>query len=287
MRLTYRAAHPEDLPECLEVFHDSVSDMRLRHNLGAASPVSPWRMEMMRHYLATGFFHVAQGEGRIVGFASAILRQHLWFLCGFWVRPGWQQQHVGMPLLRSVMQDGRQAGAGTFFVWSSIDLPAMAAYLKSGMLPGTQILMLEGLPRLSAPLSDYAAAPLSPEVASALDEDVLGIRREMDHALLQRLGWQARQVVHRGTPVGYYYVHDGAVAPAAWTEARHAAGVLTLACREASEDMPAQIMVPGMNHDALRFGFESGLRLTGFAHLLTSAPFGHLERYLPSGPGLF
>ena len=42
-----------------------------------------------------------------------------------------------------------------------------------------------------------------------------------------------------------------------------------------------------MNHDALRFCFGAGLRLTGFAHLFTSAPFGQLEQYLPSGPALF
>ena len=45
--------------------------------------------------------------------------------------------------------------------------------------------------------------------------------------------------------------------------------------------------VPGMNHDAMQFALRSGLRLTGFSHLLTSAPFGHLDRYLPSGPALF
>jgi hypothetical protein len=46
-------------------------------------------------------------------------------------------------------------------------------------------------------------------------------------------------------------------------------------------------MVPGMNHAALRYAFGAGMRLTSYAHLLTSAPFGHLERYLPSGPQLF
>jgi hypothetical protein len=42
-----------------------------------------------------------------------------------------------------------------------------------------------------------------------------------------------------------------------------------------------------MNHAALRFALDSGLRLTGFNHLLISAPFAHLEQYIPSGPSLF
>jgi hypothetical protein len=78
------------------------------------------------------------------------------------------------------------------------------------------------------------------------------------------------------------------VGPAAWTEGRHAEAVMTLACREAAaEDSVAVMMVPGMNYDALRFAFRVGLRLTSYAHALTPAAFGHLERYLPSGPQFF
>jgi hypothetical protein len=63
---------------------------------------------------------------------------------------------------------------------------------------------------------------------------------------------------------------------------------LTLACRDAAAMAPSiRLAIPGINHAALRFAFESGLRLTSFAHLLATAPFGRLEQYLPSGPSLF
>jgi hypothetical protein len=42
-----------------------------------------------------------------------------------------------------------------------------------------------------------------------------------------------------------------------------------------------------MNHTALRYALAVGLRLTGFAHLLTNAPLLRLPYYLPSGPALF
>jgi len=42
-----------------------------------------------------------------------------------------------------------------------------------------------------------------------------------------------------------------------------------------------------MNHEALRFAFASGLRLTGHSHLLTTGPFGRMDCYLPSGAYLF
>ena len=290
MDVTYRAARVEDLAACLDLFQESVSDMRLRHNLPSRPQLDgAQRLEMYRHFLSTGIFHVAEADGRLVAFASAIVRQHLWFLSGFWALPGMQQRHIGMHLLRGVWDAGRHAGATTFFVWSSIDLPAMAAYMKVGMLPGSQILFLEGTPLLEAEASlGYVTELLRADLAGTLDETVLGIRRDMDHDLLIRSGWHARQVMHAGQAVGYYYVHDGTIGPAAWTDAAHASALLTLACREApAADSRLTLMIPGMNHAALRFGFDSGLRLTGFAHLLMSAPFGHLERYLPSGPGLF
>jgi hypothetical protein len=42
-----------------------------------------------------------------------------------------------------------------------------------------------------------------------------------------------------------------------------------------------------MNHAALRYALNAGLRLTGFAHLLASAPFERMAFYLSSGPSLF
>jgi hypothetical protein len=37
----------------------------------------------------------------------------------------------------------------------------------------------------------------------------------------------------------------------------------------------------------LNFALRSGLKLTAYAHLLTTAPFGQMDKYLASGPSLF
>ena len=290
MEINYRPARLEDLPACIDVFQESFSDMLKRHNLplpqvlGAAR-----RLEVFEHCFSTGIFHVAEARGRIIAFAAAILRDHLWFLSAFWARPRSQQSHVGMQLLRGVWEAGKQSGATTFFVWSSIDLPAMAAYMKLGMLPGSQMLVFEGAPQLKADAAaGYTAEPLRRSAAMKLDELVLGVRRGVDHEVFIRAAWQGRQVLRDGEVVGYYYVHEGIISPAAWADRRHACALLTLACREASAD-GAQVlmMVPGMNHDTIRFGFDSGLRLVKFEHLFMSASFGRLEQYLPSGAPLF
>ena len=286
MDITYREARPEDLPECVHLFTESVGDMRKRHNLPSPpQPRGAAQLAVYQHILSTGFFHVAQEGERIAAFACAILRDRLWFLSGFWARPQIQQRHIGMPLLRRVWDAGRQAGATTYFVWSSVDLPAMAAYLKMGMLPGTQIMVFDGTPAAAKPAPvAYTTQPLTKAVAMAIDKVMLGTRREGDHDFMVRSGWQGTQVLRAGIGVGYYYLHEGLVGPAAWTHPRHADAVLALAC---SGQQHVSLFIPGMNHDALQFSLAAGLRLTGFVHLLMTSPFGHLDRYLPSGPALF
>ena len=287
MEITYREARPEDLPECVHLFNETVDDLRKRHNIPAPQQsVSPAaRLAIYQHILSTGIFHVAVDGQRIVAFACANLRDRLWFLSGFWVRPASQNRHVGMGLLRRVWDAGRQAGATTYFVWASVDLPAMAAYLRLGMLPGTQILAFEGAPKVTVLASAaYTTQPLNKAVAMGLDKVMLGARREQDHDYLMRAGWQGTQVMRGGIGVGYYYLHDGVIGPAAWTHPRHSDALLALACGGQPQ---VKISAPGMNHDAIQFALAAGLRLTGFSHLLTTSPFGHLDRYLPSGPAIF
>jgi hypothetical protein len=57
-----------------------------------------------------------------------------------------------------------------------------------------------------------------------------------------------------------------------------------------AEEIPETInlfLTAGINHAGIHFALQTGLRLTGYAHLLTSAPFGRMEQYIPSGPSLF
>jgi len=287
MDVTVREAQPEDLPELISLFNESVADMRRRHNLPEPQQqLSPARRLLVyQHIMAHGIFHLAEQNGKPVAFACANLRDRLWFLSGFWARPAVQKQHIGMQVLRKVWEEGRQRGATTYFVWASSDLPAMAAYMKLGMLPGTQILAFEGTPSVKRPApATYTTEPLNKSVAMGLDKVMLGARREEDHDHMLRAGWEGVQVMRGGIGVAYYYMHDGYFGPAAWTHPRHADAVMALACQGREQ---VSMGVPGMNHDAIQFALAAGLRLTGHAHLLTTSPFGHLERYVPSGPYFF
>ncbi len=290
MEIQYRPAHPEDVPDMADLFLEAVSNMLARNNITAALPPRPAVLRAYEHVRATGIFHVAEIEGRIAAIAGAIVRDHLWYLSAFWARPDLQRQGIGMPLLKAVRNAGQEAGATVFFTWASVDSAAMAAYMKLGMVPGYPILLFEGMPqKLPSVASVYEVAALEKSQAMALDQEIRATGREADHDFwLNGLGLQGRQVIRAKEVVGYYYLSPGGIGPVVWKNSQDGEAVLTLACREATTTMPQiRLSVPGINHFALRFAFDSGLRFTSFAHFLTTAPFGHMTHYLPSGPSLY
>lgn len=288
--IRYRAAHMADVPEMVEVYLESLRDMRARHGVPPADRSAATMTLAYQHVISTGVFRVAESKGRIVAIAGAAIRDHLWFLSAFWTRPGFQGRGVGMPLLRQTHEEGAAAGATVFFTWASPDRTALFAYMKLGMLPSHGIFVFEGAPgRLPPVPTGYEAAALEESTAGRLDLAVRGTRREVDHRFWSGpAGLVGRQV--RGTDelVGYYYLSDGKVGPAAWTSARDAEALLILAAHE-SMAVAGRVgfAIPGVNHVALRFAVASGLQLVSVNQFMTSAAFGDMQRYLPSGPLLY
>jgi hypothetical protein len=292
--IIYRAAREEEIPAALDLFLEAVGHLYRRHNLEVPPPPRPAVESAYRHIFKTGIFRVAETDGRLVAVCHAVVRDALWFLSGFWARPELVAGGVGGRLLREVWREGEAAGARKFFVWSSMDQTAIASYLKAGMLPGYQVFTFSGAAGSLCDAPDapagYAVELLSLETACAIDGEVREARREEDHRYwLSEVKLEGRQVRRGGRLVGYYYFKGDAFGAAAWTDAEAGAALLTLGCREAAaQSETITLRVPGINHDAIRFAFRHGLRLSGAtAHLFTSAPFGRMEQYLPSGPSLF
>jgi GNAT superfamily N-acetyltransferase len=286
----YRPVREAELAETVEVFFASVTDMYVRSGVGAPLPVREAVEIGYRHVLRTGIFHVAEVEGRIGAICNAVVRDRLWFLSGFWTLPHLQRQKIGGPLLELVRAEGERMGASTFFTWSSVDLTAMAVYMKMGMLPGYQILTFAGSAHdLPEERAEYKVEPLALSSATHLDGQVRATGRELDHSFwLFESGHEGRQVIRDGRVVGYYYLNRGTIGPAAWADPVDAEALLETACREAMrQSEQARMMIPGVNHVAIRSALKAGLRLITFSHLLTTAPFGRMEQYLSSGPQLF
>src|SRR5512146_115336 len=115
MDIRVREARPEDLPECVNIFIDSWTDLNRRHNFATRPrPNAAHMLAFYQHALSTGIFRLAEAEGRIRAFACAVVRDRLWFLSGFWKKPSVKQEHVGMPALRAVWNAGKRAGATHF-----------------------------------------------------------------------------------------------------------------------------------------------------------------------------
>ncbi|HEX8710097.1 MAG TPA: GNAT family N-acetyltransferase [Pyrinomonadaceae bacterium] len=286
----YRPVGEAEIPETVEVFLRTLADVYARHNMASPLPGREFVETHYRHIYSTGIFQVAEVEGRIGTICHAVVRGPLWFLSGFWTLPELQGQRIGGTLLRRVWEEGRVAGALKFFTWSSIDLQAMATYMKMELLPGYQILSFGGAMReLPARADGCEVEPLSLSNAMALDAQLRETSREADHRFwLTKSGHEGRQVLRDGRMIGYYYLNSGAVGPAGWANPQEAGALLATAFRGAAEQSgQVRLAIPGVNHTALRLALKAGLRLTGYTHLLTTAPFGQMEQYIPSGPSLF
>lgn len=283
-----RLARPEDLPAAVQLYQRTRDQMLTRNNLGPPGEDPAAAQEGFRHVLETGIFYLAEMEEGLAGICHAVVRDQIWFLSGFWVAESLQRQGIGGPLLRKVWAEGEARGATIFCVWSSVDPTAMAFYMKLGMLPGTQILNFGGDSLALPPKPDgYTTRPLDPADAAAIDSEVRGTPRPVDHRWWacrpDRTGW----LVLRGeTPCGYFYLtRQGEVTPAAWLHPSDGEAVLTLACREAQESAGrAALRLLGCNHLGIRFAFRVGMRFRGNSHFLTTGPFGRLEQYALSGP---
>lgn len=287
MTIHLREAREEDVEPALDLYLATLLDMLKRNGFDPGDlPREEWR-HGYGHVFRTGIFRVAEEDGELLAICHAIVRGPLWFLSGFWTRPDRQRAGIGGQLLREVWDEGRARGATTFFTWSSIDLTAMASYLRRGMLPGYPILSFGGE---AAPIADRAeVTELTTDITAAIDRDVIGNPREVDHEFWRtEPGRIGRAVLRDGRVIGYHYARAGAVGPAAWLTAGDAEAVLRSALASALAQSPTvRLRGLGANHEAIRFALARGLRLVGYSHLLTTAPFGHLDRYAPSGPTLF
>lgn len=292
--LTFRDARAADIEPACDVFFTSLRDVYARYNIN--QPLAPRESVAASwgHVLATGIFKLAESDGRVVAICHAVVRDRLWFLSGFWMLPEFQGRGAGGRLLREVRDEGARRGAEIFFVWSSVDRTAMASYLRMGMLPGYQILSFSGpaAAHAGAP-AGYSLAPLARETAARFDEEARGTRREVDHDFwLAHPVLRHRQITRGGRPVGYFYFTTGpesVVGPVVWAEGEDASAVLALAAREAAAEGAETVTLraPGVNHAAIRYALGAGMRFTNYSHFFTSAPFGRMERYVPSGPMLY
>lgn len=304
MKAIIRNATEADLKAAVHVFLTTLADLKRRHGAPRQDMDEADWAGGYEHVLKTGIFNVAEVDGQVIGVANGIVRDDLWFLTGFWILPEYQGKGIGHELIRDTWDLAEEAGAKKFFVWASIDLPALGNYMQLGMLPGYQIFTyklsretLDAAPGRTAGgaivkadfVGDYKTVDLTAIKAGDIDAQIRGTRREIDHQYWlsdpDRVG---QLVLYDDCPVGYFYTRKGTVGALAYLDIAHEQAVMDYAMQQAlKQDESIVFIIPGINRTATNYIISLGARLVSTSHFLTSDDFGKLNLYLPSGPLLY
>src|SRR5262245_25963176 len=192
MQITYRQARRTDILGCARVFVRSSRDLARRH--GGTPP--PTRAQDIAPALAhlqrtdPRGFHVAVNGGRVVAFASTIVRGNTHFLSMFWTLPGLQSKGVGRRVLTAAFEGPRPPASVVRCVFASLDTRAQMLYLKFGMRPRGMFYLLKGAPRpLPRPKQSVQlrqigrpgrTSPRMLAIASRFDRRFRGTRRDAE-----------------------------------------------------------------------------------------------------------
>src|SRR5262245_28096953 len=145
-RITFRQARPGDMAGCARVFLRSSTDLSRRHSVAPPAFRSRDMVAPLAHLQKTDprGFHVAVRKGRVVAFASTILRGGTHFLAMFWTLPSLQSKGIGRRLLARAFEKPRPPASAVRCVFASLDTRAQALYLKFGMVPRGMFYLLKG-----------------------------------------------------------------------------------------------------------------------------------------------
>ena len=309
---TLRQAMPDELPGCASIWRDAINDYVVRLGQVEIPPEVNPLIRLFTHIRSTDpeRFVVATVPGtegeRIVAFASALVRERLWYLSMLFVLPGFQGAGLGRTLMAAVGPTDETTIRAV--ATDSAQPVSNALYASEGIVPRMPLLSLTGLPQRPeafgelpsgiVPLAfdEIAAGPpdgrghrLLVDAIDTLDRELLGVAHPADHRFLRmesRRGWLYRGP--DGTAVGYGYAGEaGRLGPVA---ARDAALIGPILGHLTSAVVPRGAFALWVGGDADRAvvaALGAGFRLDRFPVLVGwDRPFADFSRYLPISPGL-
>lgn len=309
--LSFRPVQPHELQACAEVWRVSFNDYIGRLNQPLIERENAPVIRLFTHLRSTDPHRFVAGTRpdpdtpggeRIVAFASAVVRERMWFLSMCFVLPELQRSGVGRALLDRVgPTDGTTSVRATAV--DSAQPIANALYASLGIVPRVPLLNLIGLPNRpeafgSLP-SGIRPVPFERiategherlvEVVDQLDLATLGVRHPEDHRYLRtesRRGWLYEGP--DGTALGYGYAGEaGRVGPVATRDPDLVAPILGHLTREVVPRGAFAMWLPGTADRAIVGALGAGFRLEPFPVLLCwDRPLADLSRYLPISPGL-
>ena len=209
-------------------------------------PRSDHRAELWRqrtgHLLETdpGGCWVVEVDGELVGFATSLVRELMWILASYAVRPDLQGHGLGRALLEAALHHGRGCLRG--MLNASSDPQALRRYALAGFRLHPQLVLTGRVDRSLLPAVRHVreGSTGDRDLLDSLDRRTRGAAHGPDHDVLGR---ELRLLVtDRAAGSGYAYV-DGSGAPvvlAAGTR-RAATSLMWEALASADPDRPVEV----------------------------------------------
>ena len=240
-------------------------------------------------------FWVGEVDGELVGFGIAVQREHVWYLAALHVLPAYQSRGLGAELIRRALAAARPGSLLT--VGTDARNPVSnALYGRFGMFPQEPLLEVAG-PTAAATDATIGRADLasqlvpglpSADILATIDRGALEVARPEDHEFWASVpGLHGYTLAHDGRPLGYAYVQaDGVIGPIAVLDPMDLADAVEGSIRCAAElgATTARMRIPGVARAAVAGLLARGWRYgDGVTLALSSAPWGHWDRYVSSG----
>jgi predicted N-acetyltransferase YhbS len=226
---------------------------------------------------------VAELDGEIVGMALALVREGVWGLSLFGVKPELQGQGIGGPLLEGALRAAEGCRAG--IILSSSDPRAMRRYFRAGFRVHPCLAAAGEINRARIP-AGLRARPgdLDSEVDRATIDAASRFVRSASHledvGVMIASGSRLLVISDRGWAIA----RDGAPAVVAALD-EEAATDLTWSCLATGEaGAPTHIDFITQGNDwAVALALDAGLSLTPDGPTFVRGELGPLAPYLPSG----
>ena len=313
--LSYRPVAEDELAACAEVWRHGINDYIGRLGVPELPTDTGSLVRLYGHLRSTDperFVAAvvpdveAPGGERIVAFASALLRERLWYLSMLFVMPEAQGAGVGRALLARVAPPADAATIRSTATDSAQPI-SNALYASLGIVPRVPLLNLIGLPErpeVFGPLPGHVTPVPFERVAGSgggdghrrlaetvdtIDRELLGVAHPLDHRYLRqegRRGWL--YTGPGGEALGYGYASEaGRLGPVASRDDTLVAPILGHLTSAVTPRGAFAVWLPGTADRPVVATLQSGFRLDQFPVLLCwDRPFADLSRYIPISPGL-